>query len=121
MLAGGNAMRAASLAVLLAAAAAPVMAQAPMRFWNTSTRIFTGVFLAPAGTGQYGPNQALNDSDRSVSADERLKLTGVAPGRYDVRLVDGAGRSCVVPGVDVVGNKPYAFSIGEDQLRHCAE
>ncbi len=78
-----------------------------------------GVYLAPVGSGAYGPNQALNDPDKSVSADERLAITGVRPGHYDVKLVDTQGRICIVRNVNVSGKGKVAFSIAETQLTDC--
>jgi hypothetical protein len=103
---------------VLGVAAAPALAR-DLLFWNQTSKEFKGVYLAPAGTGQFGPNQAENDPDHTVSADERLKLTDVAPGSYDVRLVEMSGRVCLVAGVDVKGTGRVAFAIGEDQLTHC--
>ncbi len=106
---------AAALIVLLA-----VPAQAKdLQFWNETGHEFTGVYLAPAGTSTFGPNQTANDPDHSVSADERLKITGVVPGRYDVRLVDKDGMNCVVRGVEVKGTGRVAFAIAEEQLTDC--
>ena len=90
-----------------------------MQFWNETAHEMTGVYLAPAGTQTFGPNQTLNDDDKSVSADERLLITGVKPGRYDVKLVDASGRTCLVKDVQVRGTGKVAFSVGEKQLTDC--
>ncbi|HZF33034.1 MAG TPA: hypothetical protein VE914_04475, partial [Candidatus Angelobacter sp.] len=45
-----------------------------MRFWNLTAEDVDELYLAPAGTDQWGPNQCLNDNDKSVDADERLDL-----------------------------------------------
>lgn len=113
--------RCAAIILLLGAATGPVRSETVQQFWNTSTRTFTGVFLAPAGSNRWGPNQAANDPDGSVSADERLKLTDVPAGRLDVRLIDNAGRTCVVRGVEVTTGRRYAFAIGDDELVHCRQ
>ena len=105
--------------VALALAAPPAVAADKMMFWNQTAHEMKGVYLAPAGSGAYGANQALNDPDHSVSADERLVILGVAPGRYDVKLVDTTGRTCIVPDVQVRGTGKVAFSVGEDQLTGC--
>jgi hypothetical protein len=113
-------MRRVGLAVpLLALLSAPALAK-DMQFWNQTTKDFTGVYLAPAGTTRWGANQADNDDDHSVSADERLKITGVAPGHYDVKLVDKAGRTCVVRDVEAKATGKVAFAIAEKQLSGCA-
>jgi opacity protein-like surface antigen len=103
---------------LLAALAASAQAK-DMQFWNETSKEFTGVYLAPAGTTQWGPNQTDNDDDHAVSADERLKVTGVAPGRYDVKLVEKSGRICIVRGVEAKATGKVAFSIAERQLTDC--
>jgi hypothetical protein len=109
-----------SLALLgLAAAAAAVPAAERMRFWNTTSFTITELYLAPAGTMQWGSNQCANDPDGAVDADERLTLKDVAPGRYDVKLADRHGRTCVVHNVDVASGKPYAFAIGDKDLTDC--
>jgi hypothetical protein len=100
-------------------AAADAAAAEKMRFWNTSTRSFVELRLAKPGTGQWGANQCENDKDKAVDADERLALTGVEPGRYDVKLVEKSGKSCVLSDIEVKSGGAYAFSIGEDELKAC--
>jgi hypothetical protein len=56
-----------------------------------------------------------------VSSDERLKITGVTPGRYDVRLTDGKSRVCIVRNVEVKPKGPYAFSISDKDLTSCTK
>jgi len=90
-----------------------------MRFLNKTAATITELRLAPGGTENWGPNQTENDSDRAVDADEGLNLKGVAPGRYDVKIADKTGRTCVVSDVDVQGGHPYAFSISEADLKDC--
>lgn len=108
-----------SLAFLTLAGAA--VAAERMRFWNTTSFTIAELYLAPAGTTQWGPNQCANDPDGAVDADERLALKDVAPGRYDVKLADKQGRVCVVRNVEVRSGKPYAFSIGESDLTDCTK
>ncbi len=111
-------MRVSFAVAVLALMASPAWAK-DMLFWNQTSKEFAGVYLAPAGTAQWGPNQTDNDNDHSVSADERLKITGVDPGSYDVKLVDTAGRTCVVSWVVVKGAGKVAFAIDEKQLTRC--
>jgi hypothetical protein len=60
----------------------PAMAgAAPDRFFaynQTTATAFTGGFLSPEGTGKGGPNEALNDKDRSWDAGERLPIKSAA-------------------------------------------
>lgn len=105
---------------LLALAAAAVAAER-MRFWNTTSFTITELYLAPAGTSQWGPNQCANDPDGAVDADERLTLKDIVPGRYDVKLADKTGRVCMVRNVEVKSGKPYAFSIDDRDLTDCTK
>jgi hypothetical protein len=86
--------------------------------YNMTTRTdFKGVYLAPAGTQNWGPNQALNDPDKSLDTTERLTLTGLTAGNYDVKLVDENGRTCIVKNVDLT--KQNSFEIIEGGLADC--
>ena len=49
-----------------------------MRLWNLTTATITGFELSPAGKNDWGPNQTLNDKDKEVDHDERLRITGVS-------------------------------------------
>jgi len=105
------------LAALLAAPGA--LAAEQMRFWNATSVEIDELYLAPAGTDEWGPNQTLNDKDKSVDADERLKLAGVEPGRYDVKVVDKGGRTCIVRNVELKPGGKYAFSLEDSELKDC--
>ena len=113
-----RAMIAAAVAML---AVAPAFGAQPMRFWNLTSGTIDELYLAPAGTTRWGPNQCLNDDDKSVDADERLRLSGVEPGHYDVKLHDEKGRTCIVRSVEVKGSGKYAFSIEEKELTDCTK
>lgn len=108
-----------ALVLVLAAAGTGRAAEQKMRFWNTTSTTLTNVQLAPAGTDKWGPNQCANDDNNSVEADERLDLKGVTPGRYDVKVADAKGRSCVVKNVEVKSGGKYAFDIGDKDLKDC--
>lgn len=105
-------------AALLVLAATPALAK-DMQFWNQTTHEFSSVKLAPAGTTNWGAEQTANDPDGAVSADERLKITGVTPGSYDVRVADKKGFSCVVKNVEVKAGGKVAFAIDEKQIAGC--
>ena len=110
-----------SIAVLIALLALCLAATAAerLKFWNLTGFTIKELHLAPAGTMDWGPDQCRNDPDGAVDADERLTLKDVVPGRYDVKVTDKKGRTCLVPNVEVVAGKPYAFSISEKDLTDC--
>ena len=103
---------------LVLACASPAIAQTDrIRFWNLTANTITKFYLAPAGTDKYGPDQCVNDRDGTVDHDERLRITGVAPGRYDAKFQDKKGRVCVVKNIDVKAGG--IFSIEERQVSNC--
>jgi hypothetical protein len=92
-----------------------------MQFWNLTGTKITKLYLAPAGTAKWGPDQCTNDADGSVDPDERLKLVGLTAGHYDVKLTDVSGRTCIVKDVTLESGKAYAFSISEAELKECSK
>ena len=98
----------------------PISASAKdTRFWNLTANTLTSVQLSPAGKNDWGRNQADNDRDHTVDHDERLKITDTPSGLYDVKFVDKAGRTCVVPNIEI--KEGLVFSIEERNLKNCAK
>ena len=90
----------------------------PTRFWNLTGETITHLSLAPEGTTNWGADQCRNDPDGTVDFDERLRITGITLGKYDVKFADKTGRSCLVKNVEV---KPGAvFSIDKEMLGQCS-
>lgn len=107
-------------ALFAAGLATTATAQAGDRFaaFNSTTgTTLSGVYLAPAGTTAWGPNQTLSEHDHTLEPSERLRLKGITHGVYDVRLVDAAGHSCVKRGVDLTHET--SFEIRESDLAGC--
>ncbi len=90
-----------------------------MKFWNLTGEDLTEVLLAPEGSDKFGDNQTKNDDNNQAEADERLPLTDVKAGVYDVKIKDKNGRTCVVKGVELRDTGPYSFSLEADQLTNC--
>jgi hypothetical protein len=105
-----------ALMMSLSAAQAQSPKRSGMRFWNLTLYTLTSLQFSPVGQNAWGKNQCENDDDKTVDHDERLRITGIAPGRYDARLADRTGRICVVKDVEV---KDGVFSIEEKQLTDC--
>ncbi|MBP2296933.1 hypothetical protein [Azospirillum rugosum] len=117
-------LRTTVLTVLCATAlAGTAHAQTPkaqtLKFWNLTTETITELKLAEPNTNKWGKNQTLNDKDKTVEADERLKLSDVTPGVWDVSVKDKKKRSCVLRNVTLSGTDAYAFSISEDEMAKC--
>jgi hypothetical protein len=112
--------RLAFLTLGLTLASSVVLAQdRPTRFWNLTHGRISELYLAAPGTTDWGPNQAKNDKDGVVDPDERLRITGIKSGTFDVKFTDLDGRTCMVRGVKVeVGQ---IFSIDEKDLTGCSK
>ena len=88
-----------ALVALLLAGAGELAAQSKgkgIRLWNLTTATISGFQLSPAGKDAWGPNQTLNDKDKEVDHDERLRITGVEPGHYDAKVSYPDARQCIV-------------------------
>jgi len=88
-----------------------------IRLWNLTTATISSFQLSPAGTDSWGPNQTLNDKDKEVDHDERLRLVDIAPGRYDAKVGYANGRSCLVRNLELKANA--VFSIADADLKDC--
>ena len=105
-----------ALLVAWSSALAQADRQMRIRFWNLTAQTVTSMFLAPAGSESYGPDQCRSEQGR-VAPDERLRITGIGPGCYDVKLQDQTGRECVVRGIEIKAGT--LFRIAERDLSEC--
>jgi hypothetical protein len=87
-----------------------------IRLWNLTTSTMSGFQLSPAGKNAWGPNQTLNDRDKEVDHRERLRITGVEPGRYDAKVSYPEARQCFVRDIEI---KDAVFSIEDKDLKDC--
>jgi hypothetical protein len=87
------------------------------QFWNLTAHTITAFQLSPAGKDEWGADQTVNDSDHSVDHDERLKITGIKSGVYDVKFTDKAARSCVLRNIAI--KEGAVFSIDEKRTAAC--
>jgi len=88
-----------------------------IRLWNLTSATISGFELSPAGKNIWGPNQTLNDKDKEVDHDERLRITGVEPGQYDARVSYRDARQCFVRGIEIKADA--VFSISDKDLKDC--
>jgi hypothetical protein len=94
-------------------------ADKPPQFWNLTTSTVTKLEISKAGASAFGINQTANDPDGAVDHDERLKITGVENGTYDLRLTLKNGRMCLARNVNIQQGK--VFSIEDRSLVDCAK
>jgi hypothetical protein len=71
--------------ILLGLVGSSVVAQdrKGIRFWNFTLYTITSFQMSLAAKDSWGPDQCKNDRDGTVDHDERLRITGIEPGRYD--------------------------------------
>src|SRR5882724_5629974 len=111
-----------ALVALLFASTGELAAQSKgkgIRLWNLTTSTISGFQLSPAGKDAWGPNQTLNDKDKEVDHDERLRITGVAPGQYDAKISYRDKRHCLVRNIDIKADS--VFSIADKDLTDCTK
>jgi hypothetical protein len=88
-----------------------------IRLWNLTTATISNFQLSPAGKDSWGPNQTLNDRDKEVDHDERLRITGIEPGRYDAKVGYRDSRQCLVRDIEIKADA--VFSIADKDLKDC--
>jgi hypothetical protein len=109
-----------AVAVLLLAAAGELAAQGKgIRLWNLTTATISSFQLSPAGKNSWGANQTLNDKDKEVDHDERLRITNVEPGRYDAKVGYPNSRQCLVRDIEIKADA--VFSIADKDLKDCTK
>ena len=109
----------ASIMLLLAGTSALFAQGKGIRFWNLTSATISGFQLSPAGKNEWGPNQTLNDKDKEVDHDERLRIKGVEPGRYDAKLTYPDTKQCVVRDIEIKADA--VFSITDKDLKDCTK
>jgi hypothetical protein len=107
-----------TIAVFLLAATSQLVAQGKgIRFWNLTTATISSFQLSPVGKDTWGANQTLNDKDKEVDHDERLRITNVEPGRYDAKIGYRDSKQCFVRDVEIKSDA--VFSIADKDLKDC--
>ncbi len=73
--------------------------------------------FSPATKDAWGPNLTLNDKDKEVDHDERLRITDQDPGRYDAKIGYPNGRVCFARGIDIKADA--VFTVEDKDLKDC--
>ncbi len=105
-------------ALLLAQTSGAFAQTRPPRFWNLTKHTVKEFYLSRAGLNQWGANQCKNDKDGTVDVDERLRITDAPAGKYDAKVVDVSGRTCLVTDIQISPGE--IFSIEEKDLTACS-
>ena len=107
----------ASIALSLAGAGELAAQGKGIRLWNLTTATVSSFQLSPAGKNTWGTNQTLNDKDKEVDHDERLRITNVEPGRYDAKVGYPNSRQFFVRDIEIKADA--VFSIADKDLKDC--
>ena len=107
----------AAIALVLTLSAAQAAERRGMRFWNLTLYTLTSLQFSAAGQNAWGKNQCENDDDKTVDHDERLRITGVEPGRYDAKVSYRGSRQCFVRDIEIKADA--VFSIADKDLKDC--
>lgn len=106
------------LIVILLVSSAELKAEGKgIRFWNLTTATVSSFQLSPATKDVWGPNLTLNDKDKEVDHDERLRITGIEPGRYDAKIGYPNRRVCFARGIEIKADA--VFTIEDKDLKDC--
>ena len=108
------------IVLILSALPAALFAQSKgkgIRLWNLTSATISGFELSPAGKNTWGPNQTLNDKDKEVDHDERLRIMGVEPGHYDAKVSYPDSKQCFVRDIEIKADA--VFSISDKDLKDC--
>ncbi len=111
-----------AIGILLVAMPGAALAQTKgkgIRLWNLTSETISGFQLSPAGKTEWGPNQTLNDKDKEVDHDERLRITGIEPGRYDAKVSYPNGSQCFARDIEIKADA--VFSIADKDLKDCSK
>lgn len=88
-----------------------------IRLWNLTTATISSFQLSPAGQNRWTANLTLADKDKEVDHDERLRISGIEPGRYDAKVGYPDGRQCMVRDIEIKADA--VFDIADKDLRDC--
>jgi len=108
----------ACLATILMTCAAARADDGP-RFLNRTGQTIVKLQLAAVGSKAWGPDQCKNDDEGEVDHNERMTLAGVKSGRYDIKLADKSGRSCVARNIEL--KEGVQFVVRDTDLTDCGK
>jgi hypothetical protein len=101
-------------AALLVAVAA-VASAGQLRIRNTSNWDIHYLYVSSVNTNQWGPDQL--GADNIIPSGGSWTLSGIACGRYDIKVVDEDSDECEIRDVRLCGNETW--TITNDNLLRC--
>jgi hypothetical protein len=89
------------------------------RFLNRTGQTIVKMYLAAVGTKSWGADQCKNDDEGEVDHNERMTLVGVKSGRYDIKLSDKGGRTCIAKNIEL--KEGAQFVVRDTDLTECSK
>ena len=83
---------------------------------NESKAPLVHLYLSPQSENTWGADQL--EENATLNVGESLLLKQVPRGTYDVKIVDSENTTCIIPMVDIRGNREVTLT--RDMLTSCA-
>src|SRR5262245_20619650 len=104
--------------VLVAVAGAPFRAAAAeLQIVNSSGKSIHELYLAAAGERSWGIDRLRGKQPNMIALGGTHTLTDVAPGNYQLMLVDADGSECQIDFLDITST--YRIDLTSRRLREC--
>jgi hypothetical protein len=106
-----------SLALLAILGATSGATSAELQIVNSSGKAIHELYLAAAGERIWGADRLREKRPSVIARGETHTLVDVAPGTYQLMLVDADGSECQIDFVDITGS--YRIDLTSRRLREC--
>jgi hypothetical protein len=104
------------LCVGVAAAASPTGA-AELQIANTSGKAIYELYLAAKGERTWGVDRLREKQPRMIARGETHTVADIAPGSYQLMLVDADGSECKIDALDLTSS--HRIDLTSARLREC--
>jgi hypothetical protein len=92
-------------------------ASAELQIVNSSGKAIHELYLAAAGERTWGADRLREKRPRVIARGETYVVADVAPGSYQLMLVDADGSECQIDFLDITGS--YRIDLTSRRLREC--
>lgn len=105
-------------AVTIALVAGPCgAAAAELQIANSSGKAIHELYIAPSTDRDWGVDRLAGKQPRTIAHSETFTVTDLAPGGYQIMMVDGDGSECEIDFVDIASI--YRIDLTSRRLEEC--
>jgi len=90
---------------------------ADLQIVNTSGKAIHEFYLAASGDRSWGPDRLRQKRPSVIALGETYSIANVAPGAYQIMMVDADGSECQIDFVDI--RTDYRIDLTSRRLREC--